>query len=166
MKKSLSLLLALLLLITCVVIATPTAQAAIKKEAPKRVIAFVFDNSGTMYIGDADSSKAWCRATYAMEALATMMNPSDVMLIYPMNPIRIGNDTSKVYTDESPLKVTRDNASVIRTRRRTIRCIVPIAVRKSPVWNFTVYPMAECAAPPAPRLWLPPRQRWRSFASG
>jgi len=112
-KKSLSLLLALLLLITCVVIATPTAQAATKKEAPKRVIAFVFDNSGTMYIGDADSSKAWCRATYAMEALATMMNPSDVMLIYPMNPIRIGNDTSKVYTDESPLKVTRDNASII-----------------------------------------------------
>ena len=113
MKKCVSVLLAMILLISSVLVITPSAQAANKKAPPKRVIAFVFDNSGTMYIGDEDSSKAWCRATYAMEALATMMNESDVMLIYPMNPIQIGNDTSKVYTDKSPLSVTRDNASVI-----------------------------------------------------
>ena len=114
MKKALSVLLAVMLLATLLVplFALP-ATAAATKETTKRIIAIAFDNSGSMYMpnGNDDSfCYAWCRATYAMEAFATMMNPEDEMYIYPMWPIKVGK---KDYTSKSPLKVTQKDANVI-----------------------------------------------------
>ena len=117
MKKCVSIILAAILLLTSICVGTPKVHAATKQEKT-RAIAIVFDNSGTMYLGDDDSKKTWCRATYAMQALATMMNASDIMQIYPMNPIQIGDsDTPKdsdVYTRERPLEIKKENASLIQ----------------------------------------------------
>lgn len=117
MRKRISTILMAVLLLISSCIGTPGAYAATKPEK-SRTIAIVFDNSGTMYMGDEDSRKTWCRATYAMQVLATMMNPSDTMLIYPMNPIQIGNerkvDESDIYTKERPLVITNANASLIQ----------------------------------------------------
>ena len=117
MKKCVSIILAAVLLLTSICIGAPKVRAATKPEKT-RAIAIVFDNSGTMYLGDEDSRKTWCRATYAMQALATMMNASDIMQIYPMNPIQIGDaDTPKdsdVYTRERPLVIKKENASLIQ----------------------------------------------------
>ena len=114
MKKALSVLLAVLLLATLLVplFALP-ATAAATKETKKRVIAIAFDNSGSMYMPDGSDKSfayAWCRATYAMEAFATMMNDGDEMYIYPMWPITVGKDK---YTSKKPLKVTQKNANTI-----------------------------------------------------
>ena len=48
MKRGVSILLSVLLLLTCVYTGSPEAQAAIKVDEP-RTIAIVFDNSGSMY---------------------------------------------------------------------------------------------------------------------
>ncbi len=52
-------------------------------------IAVVFDNSGSMYLGN--NSQAWCRAKYAMEIFASMLNynekngvPGDKLSVFPM----------------------------------------------------------------------------------
>ena len=92
-------------------------QAAVEHKDTKRVISVVFDNSGSMYVGDEDGIRVWCRATYAMEALATMMNPGDEMLIYPMNPIQLGKGdkgTDGIYTYDKPLHISQSEASKIR----------------------------------------------------
>ena len=116
-EKYISIILAVVLLLTTISIGMPKAYAATKPEKT-RAIAIVFDNSGTMYLGDENSRKTWCRATYAMQALATMMNASDIMQIYPMNPIQIGNSDkpkdSDVYTREHPLEIKKENASLIQ----------------------------------------------------
>ena len=54
MKKCVSILLAAILLMTSIHIGTPKVQAAAKSEKT-RAIAIVFDNSGTMYLGNEDS---------------------------------------------------------------------------------------------------------------
>ncbi|MBR4864570.1 MAG: hypothetical protein IKU07_08335 [Oscillospiraceae bacterium] len=55
---------------------------------------------------------AWCRATYAMEVFASMLNKGDVLQIYPMWPIQVGG---KTYTMEAPFQVTdAAQASTIR----------------------------------------------------
>ena len=89
MKRVLSMCLAVLLLLTCVLVASPEAHAAQKKQK-SRAIAIVFDNSGSMY-GTTNSS--WCRATYAMEVFASMMNDGDKLRIYPMNKITVDGET-------------------------------------------------------------------------
>lgn len=99
MKKCMSVLLAVCLLISCVLVGAPTVHAA-KKEAPKRAIAIVFDNSGSMYL---DKKQDWCRATYAMEVFASMLNKGDVLTIYPMWPIEV---EGKTYTMDSPFQIT------------------------------------------------------------
>ncbi|MBR5825837.1 MAG: hypothetical protein IKY78_02010 [Clostridia bacterium] len=107
MKKSLSILLTVLLLLSCMLMAVPTAQA--EKATEKRAIAIVFDNSGSMYNG---GDMAWCRATYAMEVFASMLNEGDILQIYPMYEIEVGNDT---YSKENPLEITKAaDASKIR----------------------------------------------------
>lgn len=98
MKKIIGVFLTLTLLLACVLAAAPNAAAA--KNSESRVIAIVFDNSGSMYdYGD----QAWCRATYAMEVFASMLNEGDVLQIYPMHPITVGD---KEYTMNSPLQIT------------------------------------------------------------
>lgn len=109
MRRVLSLALAIVLLaglFTCV----PPAKAASKEDC-NRVIGVVFDNSGSMYVGTTDSKKAWCRATYATEAFAAMMNPGDIMQVYPMNPITVDGVT---YTYDDPLVMDQSNSAIIR----------------------------------------------------
>lgn len=108
MKRMISLFLAILLLFTCLFIGTPTAYAATKADN-SRAIAIVFDNSGSMY---AAGDQAWCRATYAMEVFASMLNVGDTLQIYPMHPITIGDQE---FTMQNPLQITEAaQASTIR----------------------------------------------------
>ena len=112
MKRFWSLLLTLLLLVTCLTAAFSFSpmKASAESSDQKRVIAIVFDNSGSMYMS---SRTRWCHATYAMEVFATMMNDSDEMYIYPMHPITVGND-STTYDEDNPLMITRASAQRIR----------------------------------------------------
>lgn len=110
MKKKLSILLAVLLLLSCMLTALPAVQA--EKATEKRAIAIVYDNSGSMYWGE---NKAWCRATYAMEVFASMLNTGDILQVYPMNPCTIGENGTEVYSMENPLQITNAaDASIIR----------------------------------------------------
>lgn len=108
MKRYISMLLAVFLLLSCVLIGAPKVSAS-SKTGESRAIAIVFDNSGSMY---DDGDQAWCRATYAMEVFASMLNTGDVLQIYPMWPITVGSQT---YTMEAPLQITdAAQASTIR----------------------------------------------------
>lgn len=110
MKKSLSILLSVILLLSCMLMAVPTAQA--EKATEKRAIAIVFDNSGSMYM---NKNLAWCRATYAMEVFASMLNEGDLLQIYPMNPIELGKGGTE-YSMDKPLEITKAaDASIIRS---------------------------------------------------
>lgn len=108
MKKIASIALAFVLLLTCVFAANQPVYAS-TKTSESRAIAIVFDNSGSMYdYGD----KAWCRATYAMEVFASMLNKGDTLLIYPMHPITVNGEE---FTMQKPFKVTdASQASSIR----------------------------------------------------
>ena len=77
------------------------------KNVPKRTIAIVYDNSGSMFQGDG---KTWCQAQYAMEVFASMMNQGDKLMIYPMWGITIGNSGGKEYSfqENNPLIITED----------------------------------------------------------
>ena len=99
MKRYISILLTITLLLTCMLIGTPKVYASTKVDN-SRAIAIVFDNSGSMY--DA-GDQAWCRATYAMEVFASMLNAGDILQIYPMHPITVGG---KEYTMENPFQIT------------------------------------------------------------
>ncbi|MBR3594110.1 MAG: hypothetical protein IKL44_05500 [Clostridia bacterium] len=107
-----SILLVFTIMLSVLFVPTVTTNAA--PAETKRAIAIVFDNSGSMYLPynkDESFRMAWCRATYAMEVLATMMNASDEMYIYPMHPIEVGGSK---YNSSNPLKVTQATASTIR----------------------------------------------------
>ena len=78
MKRLLFILLAALMIVS----ATVTANAATTTKVEKSYeIAVVFDNSGSMY-----NNEGWCRAKYAMEIFASMLDYSggDKLKIYPM----------------------------------------------------------------------------------
>ncbi len=79
MKKTVAVLLAVLLLVMCL----PFGVLAAEKKDVTREIAVVFDNSGSMYMWRDD----WCRATYAVEVFAAMMNEGDTLKVFPMNPV-------------------------------------------------------------------------------
>lgn len=70
-----------------------SAHAATKQQK-SRAIAVVFDNSGSMY--NDGNVYGWCRATYAMEVFAAMMNEGDKLLIYPMHDISLGKNGSVI----------------------------------------------------------------------
>ncbi|MGN0968934.1 MAG: hypothetical protein ACI4O3_06640, partial [Oscillospiraceae bacterium] len=70
------------------------------KNATSRAIAIVFDNSGSMYM---NQNKAWCRATYAIEVFASMMNEGDTLQVYPMYDVTVGG---KTYTSQNPFSVS------------------------------------------------------------
>ena len=108
MKRCASMILAVLLLLTCVFAGSQRVHASGKTEQ-SRAIGIVFDNSGSMYIGN---NQAWCRATYAMEVFISMLNKGDTLRVYPMNPFSIG---SKEYTMDKPLEIT-DSAQASQVR--------------------------------------------------
>ena len=90
----------------------PSSLAAGSKQVQPRTIAIVFDNSGSMYSESGVKQDRWCRATYAMEVFASMLNEGDELFIYPMHSFLIG-DTQ--YEMEKPLRITGpDNAGMIR----------------------------------------------------
>ena len=104
MRKITSLILVFCLLLTGIFGENVPAFAS-TKETYSKTIAIVFDNSGSMY---KDGNMAWCRATYAMEVFAAMLNEGDTLLIYPMHPITVGGTE---YTMEKPFKVTNASQS-------------------------------------------------------
>ena len=104
MKRFISLFLVIGLLITCMLLGATTVYASTKADI-SRAIAIVFDNSGSMYY---DGNQAWCRATYAMEVFASMLNEGDTLLIYPMWPIEVNGEE---YTMEYPFKITDSKQS-------------------------------------------------------
>lgn len=108
MKRYISFLLALCMCAGLLLNVVPGANAA-KKDSVPRTIGIVFDNSGSMYM---QKNTAWCRATYAMEVFASMLNEGDKLMIYPMWPIMVnGNE----YTMNQPLTITSpEQASDIR----------------------------------------------------
>lgn len=108
MKRFLSLFLSVTLLFMCIFVGLPTVYASARTNN-SRAIAIVFDNSGSMY--DA-GDQAWCRATYAMEVFASMLNTGDVLQIYPMHSITVGD---KEYSMHNPFQITdASQASSIR----------------------------------------------------
>ncbi len=107
-KRYISFLLIAALLFACVLTGSPKVYAS-PKTNESRAIAIVFDNSGSMYY---KGNQAWCRATYAMEVFASMLNAGDVLQIYPMWEITAG---SQKFSMEKPLQITdAKQASVIR----------------------------------------------------
>ena len=103
MKKIVTHILVAILLISNLFVCTLPVSAG--KNQIKRSIAIVFDNSGSMYV---KGEKAWCRATYAMEVFASMLNKGDSLSIHPMNPIEVNG---KEYTMDSPFIITDPNQS-------------------------------------------------------
>ena len=101
-------LLAGLLLLTAAEM--PALAAGSGKEDVSRAIAIVFDNSGSMYVG---RNMAWCRATYAIEVFASMMNAGDTLQVYPMYEVTVDG---KTYTSEAPFTISGgDDMSVIQS---------------------------------------------------
>lgn len=121
MKKYVCFLLTVLLLCALMPPLTAPVQAAGNKQITKRTIAIVFDNSGSMYYGGNESRNRWCRATYAMEVFASMLNDGDELLIFPMHAINLdGNKESagskeELYSKDNPLKINGpDQAGIVR----------------------------------------------------
>ncbi len=112
MKRSISMLLTVILLILCVLTYIPADSQPVfasTKAEETRAIGIVFDNSGSMYIRN---NQAWSRATYAMEVFASMLNKGDTLLIYPMHKISVGDQE---YDMSNPFQITdASQASKIR----------------------------------------------------
>ena len=103
-KKITCVLLALLMVVSVMCVCVPEAQAATKR-TKSRDIAIVFDNSGSMYSNSYTGERfdSWCRATYAMEVFASMLNEGDRLMIYPMWEITLGVNGSERYSMKRPL---------------------------------------------------------------
>lgn len=121
-------------LLSCVVVfvllATSLASTAFAANATKkqttRAIGIVFDNSGSMYLGN---NTAWCRATYAMEVFASMLNEGDTLYIYPMSPIRVGG--TEYDSEWNPLEVSGGSDTSV------IEDIVTISAQNTPIETIT-----------------------------
>lgn len=110
-KRMLSMLLVMAMVLTMLPWIGFTAEAATKEE-PKRVIGIVFDDSGSMY---GSGNYSWCRATYAVEVFAAMMNEGDQLQIYPMNEIVVNG---KSYTKDNPLIINGpEESNIVREIR-------------------------------------------------
>jgi len=99
MKKVLNRVVTVLLVVCLLLSGGLVSSLAVDKKQTSRTIGIVFDNSGSMYM---DGELAWCRATYAIEVIAAMMNDGDVMQVYPMKDIQVGGQT---YSQTKPLVV-------------------------------------------------------------
>ena len=105
-RRVLGLLLACLLAVAS---AGGALAAGGSKNTVSRSIAIVFDNSGSMYM---QGNKAWCRATYAIEVFASMMNDGDTLQVYPMYPV---TSQGRDYSSLNPVSVSGGgDISVIR----------------------------------------------------
>lgn len=102
--------LAAFILLTTIIPVFAVDTYTAEKPHTTRDIAIVFDNSGSMYLS---GNTAWCRAIYAMEVFASMLNEGDTLKIYPMWEIETGGST---FSRETPLSITGgiNDPSVIR----------------------------------------------------
>lgn len=108
LRKAAAAALACVMLISCLGLSAMAATGS--KNATTRAIAIVFDNSGSMYM---NQNKAWCRATYAIEVFASMMNAGDTLQVYPMYEVTVNGVT---YTSQNPFTISGgDDTSVIQT---------------------------------------------------
>ncbi|MEE1086671.1 MAG: vWA domain-containing protein [Schaedlerella sp.] len=91
-KRFLCFLITLVILLGFIPNSAVAQAAEVTKEEKTYDIAVVFDNSGSMY----NDSKAWCRAKYAMEIFASMMNyeNGDKLVIFPMWEVTTDGSTS------------------------------------------------------------------------
>ena len=76
--------------------------ANINKKERSYEIAVVFDNSGYMY-----NDASWCRAKYAMEIFASMLNyeKGDVLKIFPMWEVTTNGDNPKSGGSYAPIEI-------------------------------------------------------------
>lgn len=119
MKRTICYLMAVVLLCAFLFpLASPAEATGGHKEQTKRTIAIVFDNSGSMYYGSGESQDRWCRATYAMEVFASMLNEGDQLLIYPMHTVTI--DGVEYNKKSNPLKITDPGLARIFEKMETI----------------------------------------------
>lgn len=89
MKKVYSILIAFIIAATSLL----PLHAENVTNAPSRVINIVYDDSGSMYIGDNDVLlDTWCQAKYSMEVFAAMLGDKDTMNVYYISDYV--NDTS------------------------------------------------------------------------
>lgn len=100
--------------LVCMLLISTVSMSALAvggiKNTTSRAIAIVFDNSGSMYM---KQNKAWCRATYAIEVFASMMNKGDTLQVYPMYDVTVNGVT---YTSQNPFSISGgDDTSVIQT---------------------------------------------------
>lgn len=108
MKKRLLCVCLAVLLILPMLMQMPT-KADAAHQSKTRAIGIVLDNSGSMYVG---GNSSWCRATYAVEVFAAMMNEGDTVQVYPMCPCTLGENGPQV---QSPLVIDGpDKADTIR----------------------------------------------------
>lgn len=99
----------------------PALAANSGKKTVSRAIAIVFDNSGSMYM---QQNQAWCRATYAIEVFASMMNEGDTLQVYPMSEVTVGGTT---YTSQNPFTISGGgDTSVIQTMYTPFAADTPI----------------------------------------
>lgn len=125
-KRILCILLVVAMLVPLMLAQPPKAEAAeVTKREISRVISIVFDNSGSMYEEDGKPINAWCRATYAMEVFASMLNAGDKLLIYPMHPIQDGKNGSTI---TAPLVINGPNdAGKIRNIYTPVTGLTPFS---------------------------------------
>lgn len=92
-RKILTLFLTMAMLITLFVGSVPQiAKAEENRTETKKIINIAFDNSGSMFWTQKyKPMKSWCRAKYAMEVFASMMNEQDELKIFPINPVSTGS---------------------------------------------------------------------------
>lgn len=112
-RRFVSLLLAVLLIVTGVV---PVAFAADDDDEPEYSythrsyqIAVVFDNSGSMY-----DTEAWCRAKYAMEIFASMLDygKGDRLTVFPMWKVTTDGSTPPADRKKAELANAKDKIEI------------------------------------------------------
>lgn len=97
-----------LIMLSVLEVSTSKIWAKASRDYNKKVIGIVFDNSSSMIRDDTTRVpiKAWCRATYALEVFASMLNEDDELYVYPMNTMEVEKDGKKsTYDKNKPLKI-------------------------------------------------------------
>ena len=112
-RKAILLFMTLSMVVTLFSGITPkVTRAEETQKETKKIINIAFDNSGSMFwtreTKDSYSPmKSWCRAKYAMEVFASMMNDGDELKIFPINPVSTGTAKKR---SVDPIVMNKSNA--------------------------------------------------------
>ena len=90
MKKLISMLIVMVMIITYVLSIGFSANATVTSSAPTRIVNVVYDDSGSMIKTNGQLVDTWCQAKYAMEVFAAMLSSKDTMNIYVMSDFESG----------------------------------------------------------------------------